>query len=102
MESKEALYHPLMSPDKASDSATDDNRSSSDESLLERYQSRGRWRRWVPSPMLGSVIVLILTTIGLIITVLTHKPTDLQCTKQLSMYCESVWVSSTSTGLDGS
>lgn len=50
--------------------------------------------------MLGSVIVLILTTIGLIITVLTHKPTDLQCTKQLSMYCESVWVSSTSTGLD--
>lgn len=100
MESKEALYHPLMSPDKASDSATDDNRSSSGESLLERYQSRGRWRRWVPSPMLGSVIVLILTTIGLIITVLTHKPTDLQCTKQLSMYCESVWVSSTSTGLD--
>lgn len=52
--------------------------------------------------MLGSVIVLILLTIGLIIAVLTHKPTDLQCTKQLSMYCEFGWVSSIITTLCGS
>ena len=88
MESKEASYRPLMSPDEARDSVTDDGGSSTDESLLERYQSRRRWQRWVPSPMLGSVLVLILLTTGLIIAVLTHKQTDLQCTKQLSMYCE--------------
>ena len=88
MESKETPYGPLMSPDETRDSAMDDSGSSSDKSLLERYQRRRRWRSWVPSPVLGSVIILILLTLGLIITVLTHKPTDLQCTKQLSMYCE--------------
>ena len=89
MESKESSYRPLMSPDEARDSVTDDSGSSIDGSLLDRYQSRRGWQRWVPSSMLGSIIVLIFFTTGLIITVLTHKPTDLQCTKQLSMYCES-------------
>ena len=102
MESKEALYRPLMSPDEARDLVTDDNGSSSEESLLERYQSRWRWRRWAPSPVLGSVIVLILLTTGLVIAILTHKPTDLQCTKQLSMYCEFNWVSSMISVLYGS
>ena len=101
MESKEALYRPLMSQDTARDSVTDEISSSSDESILERYQSRGRWQRWVPSLMLGSIIVLILLIIGLITTILVHKPTDLQCTKQLSMYCEFGRVSSVTTGLEG-
>ena len=101
MESKEALYHPLMSQDKARDSVTDDISSSSDESLLKKYQSRARWQRWVPSLMLGSIIVLILLIIGLITKVLVHKPTDLQCTKQLSMYCEFGRFSSGITGLKG-
>ena len=102
MESKESSYRPLMSSDEARDSVTDDSGSSMDGSLLDRYQSRRRWQRWVPSPILGSVIVLIFLTIGLIITILTHKPTDLQCTKQLSMYCESGWVCAIVTGLYGS
>ncbi|KAL9612137.1 MAG: hypothetical protein Q9167_003253 [Letrouitia subvulpina] len=90
MESKEASYRPLMSPDEPRDSITDDTGSSSDESLLEQYQSRRRWQRWTPSPLLASVIILILLAIGLIIAVLTHKPTDLQCTKQLSMYSPAI------------
>ena len=87
MESKEALYRPLMSQDKARDSVTDEINSSSDESLSEIYESRGRWQRWVPRLILGSIIILILLIIGLIIAILVHKPTDLQCSKQLSMYC---------------
>ena len=101
MESKEALYRPLMSQDKARDSITDDLSSSNDDPILERYQSKGRWQRWDPSLVLGSIIVLILLIIGLITTILVHKPTDLQCTKQLSMYCEFGPVSSVITGLKG-
>ena len=101
MESKEALYRPLMSQDKARDSITDDLSSSSDDPILERCQSKGRWQRWVPSLVLGSIIVLNLLIIGLITTILVHKPTDLQCTKQLSMYCEFGRMSSVNTGLKG-
>ncbi|KAL9035442.1 MAG: hypothetical protein Q9214_006580, partial [Letrouitia sp. 1 TL-2023] len=90
MESKEASYRPLMSPDEPRDSVTDDTGSSSDESLLEQYQSRRRWQRSTPSPLLVSVIILVLLIFGLIIAILTQKPTDMQCTKQLSMYSPAI------------
>ena len=51
--------------------------------------------------MLGSIIVLILLIIGLITTILFHKLTDLQCTKQLSMYYEFGRMSPVITGFKG-
>lgn len=81
MDSKEASYQPLISPE----SFTDDECDSRIDAAILRDRS---WRRLVPSPLLGAVMLLIALTSTLIVLVLTWKPTDMQCTKQLSMYCE--------------
>lgn len=87
MESKTSDYDPLMTSDARS-SLADDSSNTADEALLDRYQRRQRLMKWVPNILVGAVFVLIWLVIALIVVVLTHKPTDLQCSTQLSTYCK--------------
>lgn len=90
MESKEQSYHPVPVFDDSSDSTTDVGGDISDVFLPGEHQSRRRRPRWMPSPVLSSVFVLIFLVLALIGIELTRKPTNQQCTKQLSVYCEFI------------
>ena len=66
---------------------TDDSRSTNDDTVLLGHQPRHKWKRWIPNPVNGMLAVLIILTCGLIVAVLTHKQSDQQCARQLSMWC---------------
>lgn len=88
MESKTADYDPLMSTDARS-SLADDSSTSADEVLLGSYQRHRNLMQWAPSTLVGVVFTLILLIIYLLVVVFTQKPTDQQCSAQLSVYCKS-------------
>lgn len=85
MESKEASYRPLMSPGSYED---DDTSNSSTSDFAGMLKKKSSWRQYITNPLLGAVMLLIALVTVLIFLVLFHKPSDLQCTKQLSMYCK--------------
>jgi len=89
MASKEHSYQPVSSSDDVSYSASNDDERCSNDLLLESHQILRRRSRWIPSPLLASVIALNLLVTALIVIVLTKKPTDQQCSKQLSVYCKN-------------
>ncbi|KAH6649303.1 hypothetical protein F5144DRAFT_588054 [Chaetomium tenue] len=87
MESQKAMYQPLMPPEsKDCECLTDDSRSTNDDTVLLRHQPKHKWKRWIPNPVNGMLAVLIILTCGLIVAVLTHKQSDQQCARQLSMW----------------
>lgn len=90
MESKTSAYDPLMSSDARS-SLADDSSSTADEAMLDRYQRRRKMMQWIPSTLVGAVFTLILLVIALIVVTLTRKPTDQQCSAQLSTYCKPTY-----------
>lgn len=77
-------YRPLMDRESSDDGSTIDG------ILLKTHQERRGWRRWCPSVLGASVVFLIAAVVGLTIALLTKKPTDMECTKQLSLYCTTL------------
>jgi hypothetical protein len=69
-----------------SEAKTSTNRSE-DFTEFQIRRQRHRWNRWLPGPIVGSLLTLTLTTMALIVVVLCHRPSDIQCTRQLNMYC---------------
>ncbi|KAJ4397178.1 hypothetical protein N0V93_001402 [Gnomoniopsis smithogilvyi] len=86
MSAKQLSYQPLMGLDsKDSESFTDDS-SVIDEAMLSRHQYSTGWKRWIPSPVLGVLTALTLLVCFLIVAVITHRQSDQQCARQLSMW----------------
>jgi hypothetical protein len=65
-----------------------DNLSSSGEFILDQELLERPRRQWISSPILSSALFLWVLTTSAIIIVLLRGPTDLQCTRQLNMYCK--------------
>lgn len=59
---------------------------SSDDLPIDSFRIRCRRSRWVPSPLLASIFSLNILFTVLIVIALTRRPTDQQCSKQLSVY----------------
>lgn len=86
MESKKHAYKPVSSFDDLSSSATDVDERSNDDYALESLHTRTRSWRWIKNPLLASIISLNVLVAALIVVALTRKPTDQQCSTQLSTY----------------
>jgi hypothetical protein len=84
MDTKTASYRPLM----PSTSFSDEGYMPSKEEYSD--PPAPTWRRCtIANPMLGALLSLITLTIIIIGLVLLRTPTDMQCTKQLNLYCKS-------------
>ena len=92
MESKKHAYKPVSSFDDLSSSTTNVDERSSDDFPLESLPLRKRRSRWIPGPLLASIISLNVLVAALIVVALTRKPTDRQCSTQLSTYCKCHWI----------
>jgi hypothetical protein len=101
MESKKHEYKPVSSFDDLSSSSTNIDERTSEDFALESLHIRKRRWRWIPSPLLGSIISLNILIATLIIVALTRKPTDQQCSAQLSTFCKYLFPERWHTDLHG-
>ncbi|KAF2657404.1 hypothetical protein K491DRAFT_677238 [Lophiostoma macrostomum CBS 122681] len=86
MESKNITYHPVSSSEDVSYSSTQDEERSSEVFLLNPHQKERRRSMWISTSLLASSVFLNLLISVVLFFAITKKPTDQQCSRQLSVY----------------